>query len=103
MRYGAPRRTEFSGPTIARAYGRRRCYWVEIAPAAKLGQGLLESTWRKLLKRTLTLPGGVAAGYASSSNGPNSAVELPPKVLSVPGMFAPPSCQVHAVSPPLVL
>jgi len=54
---------------------------VEIV--AEEGQGLSESTWRKLLKRTVTLPGGVAAGYASSSNAPNSEVELPGKPLAV--------------------
>jgi len=54
------------------------------------------------LKRTVTLPGGVAAGYASRSNAPNSEVELPPKVFVVPGIFAPPNCQAQFVVPVVV-
>ena len=63
--------------------------------------------WRKLLARMVTVgvvvPFRGVDGYADSKRDPNSVVELPPKVLSVPGMFPPPSCQVHAVAPPLVL
>jgi hypothetical protein len=73
----------------------------------KLRQGLLERIWRKLLARMVTVgvvvPGRGVDGYDSSKSDPNSAVELPPKVLSVPRMFPPPSCQVHSLVPPLVL
>ena len=57
----------------------------------------------RILTVGVLVPGSGVDGYASSNGDPNSEVELLPKVLSVPGMFAPPSCQVHAVVPPLVL
>src|SRR5215471_14682459 len=66
------------------------------SPAGEPQQGLFDSTCRKSLKRRDASP--FAAGYASNSNPPYSADEVPPKVCFVPGMLAPPSCQVHPAS-----
>ena len=85
---------------LHRPFSADRAHGAEIAPEE--AQGLIESTWRKLLYLTVTLPGGVAAGYADCSNAPNSDVELPPKVLVVPGMLAPPNCHAQFVVPVVV-
>ena len=47
----------------------------------------------KLSKRVTVV--GPAAGKTVAKSGPYSLVELPPKLLVVPGMKLPPSCQVQ--------
>jgi len=66
---------------------------LEPYPAPFTGQGFRISPLLKLSKRVTVV--GPAAGKTVAKSGPYSLVELPPKLLVVPGMKLPPSCQVQ--------
>jgi hypothetical protein len=58
------------------------------------GQGLLRSPLLKFSKRVIGM--NPAPGNTCEIRCVNSVAELPPKLLTVPGMKLPPSCHEHA-------